>query len=108
MQHRLLKELQADKRFIVCLSDKNLGPCIIKREAYIKKAFDDHLGNTDTYQRLPQAEATERMNTTETELKALVKEHSDKLTTAEQVYFERSHKKAHRIPLFYLTFKVHK
>jgi hypothetical protein len=34
-QRRRSKAIKADQRFIVCLTDKNLGPAILERNIYI-------------------------------------------------------------------------
>ena len=108
LQHRLMKELKDDTRFIVCLTDKNLGPCIIERMRYIERAHNDHLGDTTTYQRLTKDDAIAFERQTKSTLKQLVEQHKDDLTAAELTYFARSLKLEHRRPQFYLTFKVHK
>ena len=46
-QRHAWKKIVEDRRFIVCLSDKNLGPVIIERITYMKRVWDDHLSNAD-------------------------------------------------------------
>jgi hypothetical protein len=97
-----------DTRFIICLTDKNLGPAIIERDVYIRMALTEHLRNGNAYRRLSQEEASRLVTTTENELKQLITEHAHCLSKAEHTYFERSYNQQHRIPKFYLTMKVHK
>jgi hypothetical protein len=42
---------------MVIKTDKNLGPAIIDRKQYIERAFQDHLCNKETYQRLQPSAA---------------------------------------------------
>lgn len=117
-QHRLIRAIKADRRFIVCLTDKNLGPAILERAVYIRRAFQDHLGNANTYRALTSNDAEQLMEDTASRLKALIARHRSQLPYHELTYFERSFghsrgqaigtKPQHRTPLFYLTLKVHK
>ena len=47
-EHRL----KENDTYIVVEADKNVGPCIIEREEYIKRAILDHLGNERNYKRI--------------------------------------------------------
>ena len=105
MQHRLLQELKANTQFIVCLSDKNLSPCIIECRHYIEWVHHNHLSNTSTYQCLTKEEATNTINVTIVELKWLIKDHKKDLSQAEQTYFECSYKLAHHLLQCYITWK---
>jgi hypothetical protein len=104
----MIKLLRDDMRFIICLTDKNLGPAIIERDVYIRMALTEHLQNGNAYRRLSPEEASRLVSKTETELKQLITEHAHCLSKAEHTYFERSYNLGHRIPKFYLTMKVHK
>lgn len=107
-QHEMIRKLKADRRFIVCLTDKNLGPAIIEREAYFDRIFADHLSDNTSYRRLTPAAATEAVEATRRSLIRTYNANQGHLTAAERTYFERSHKQQHRLPQFYVTFKVHK
>ena len=107
-QYAVLHAIRSDQRFIICLTDKNLGPAIIECNEYIKRVFADHLDDASTYQRLTTAQATDMLEATQTRFKHLLHQHKDLLSPAEQVYFQRSLQCEHRIPQFYLTLKVHK
>ena len=63
-QHKLMKLLQSDDRFIVCQTDKNLGPAILERDAYIKLTLKDHLSGRSTYQLLSKEESATILTTT--------------------------------------------
>ena len=50
----LLQFLKNNDHYIVIQGDKNLGPCILERELYIFKAFEEHLGNERNYKPLSE------------------------------------------------------
>jgi hypothetical protein len=104
----MIKLLRDNTRFIICLTDKNLGPAIIEREVYRQMALTAHLQNGDAYRQLSPKEASTLVSKTETELKQLITEYAHCLSKAEHTYFEQSYNLGHRIPRFYLMMKVHK
>ena len=53
----LIKDVTSNKQFIVLMTDKNLGPAIIKREQYICAVLAEHLLVNQTYQRLSKHKA---------------------------------------------------
>jgi hypothetical protein len=58
-QTTILHQLKNNPDFIVMPSDKNLGPAVMNRDAYIEKVLTEHL-LTDSYEFLP-AEKAEQM-----------------------------------------------
>jgi hypothetical protein len=111
LQHRQIQTIRNDPRFVVCLTDKNLGPAILERRQYILRAYKDHLGQHDTYKRLTKTEAQDLLASTSSSLRFAYRTHRDDLPQAERTYFERGLKKSHteyRVPQFYITPKVHK
>jgi hypothetical protein len=108
-QHQLMKLLQSDDRFIICQTDKNLGPAVVERDAYIRLTLKDHLSDNTTYQLLSTEERDTILSSTRQRYVRLLAHHSNSLRTAEKTYFERSMKRHdYRTPLFYITMKVHK
>jgi hypothetical protein len=77
------------------------------REAYINKILTEHLSTQD-YLKLTQQEAIYKLQQIKERLKKLLTDNKDKLTQPEIIYFDRSLKYQHRIPLFYGLPKVHK
>jgi len=86
-QHKLMKLLQSDDRFIVCQTDKNLGPEILESDAYIKLTLKDHQSDRSTYQLLSREESATILITTRRRF-----QHRNSLSSAEKTYFERSMK----------------
>jgi hypothetical protein len=108
-QHQLMKLLQSDDRFIVCQTDKNLGPAVIERDAYIRLTLKDYLSDKTTYQLLSTEERDTILCTTRQRYIQMLANHRKSLRKAEKTYFERSMKlHDYRTPLFYITMKVHK
>ena len=58
VHHNTLRYLRQQKDFIIAHCDKNLGPAIIERDAYIRLAFRDHLQDNTTYRRLSPENAS--------------------------------------------------
>jgi hypothetical protein len=108
LQIKCLKTFVSDRRFMICLSDKNLGPVIMERSTYFKHCLADHLLCKDTYVQLTEEEATKQVQRTRTMLLQLRLNHRNDLTEAENAYFRRNANLKHRLPQFYITIKVHK
>lgn len=107
-QYRILKQIRQDKRFIVVLTDKNLGPAIMERADYIERALKDHLLNTKVYSRLSHDDACKAIKACNKEVEELIDSYGSQLSKAEQTYFERLFQQKHRISQFYISLKVHK
>ena len=60
-QRSILAILRQKKDFVVFPADKNLGPCILEREAYIQRALTDHLLDITTYRCLSKNEANDKI-----------------------------------------------
>lgn len=106
-QYNCMLNVKNDPRFIVCTTDKNLGPAIIERPVYIEHCLK-HLNQKDTYTQLTELEATQKISQARRLLESLREFHQLSLSKAERTYFSRSLQEKVRIPLFYITFKVHK
>ena len=106
-QQNLMKTLQKNDEFIITPADKNLGPCILEREIYVKKALDEHLLDKKTYRKLTQEEANHFISSASNRIK-IITNRSTKMRPAEKKYIFRSIALATRFAQFYLTIKVHK
>ena len=67
-QREAWKTIVSDRRFIIMMSDKNLGPVIMERDTYMSRVMSDHLGNPEVYTRLKAEEAIARMKTARQDL----------------------------------------
>jgi hypothetical protein len=106
-QTTILHQLKNNPDFIVMPSDKNLGPAIMNRDAYIEKVLTEHL-LTDSYEFLPTEKAVQMLRNNRNHLQQLYRSNKHHLKKAEQEYFERSFTDRHRTPLFYIIPKVQK
>ncbi len=88
LQYTCLKKIKNDKRFIICLSDKNLGPVIMERDTYFKHCLEDHLYCRTTYRQLTEEEATQRVSLTRRILNQLRLDHHKDLSDSENKYFQ--------------------
>ena len=53
----LLNQFKKCDTYIVIEADKNLGVCILEREYYIKRAIEEHLGNSSVYKIISKTDA---------------------------------------------------
>jgi hypothetical protein len=52
-----LKQIKIEKKFMVVVTGKNLGPAILETPLYITRVLDDHLLNKTNYQELTKLKA---------------------------------------------------
>jgi hypothetical protein len=104
----LLQKLRADKQFIVFPSDKNLGPCILEYEAYIKRVFVDHLLDATTYEQLQEDEAKAAVDSTYNQIDNFIINHGKNIEYADRTFIDRSALVDDPFAYFYITAKVHK
>jgi hypothetical protein len=107
-QRTILASLRKHKQFIIFPADKNLGPCIIERENYIKRALNDHLLDTNTYQQYNKRDALELMERLSTSLESFISKYKNHLRKADISFLERTREIKDPFPKFYITAKVHK
>ena len=104
-----LENIREDRRFIVCLSDKNLGPVIIERRTYMQRVWDDHLSNAGVYERLDPTIARARINRVRATLEALMEANAAFMTPGVRKYFQRARRKrGYCVPCFYILMKIKK
>jgi hypothetical protein len=107
-QRHILSTLRSTNEFVVFQADKNLGPCIIERQQYIRRCIDDHLNDTTTYRRLGKDEAETLITQTKFLVLALIEDLSNYLPKDEHKYLLRSTTVEDPFPKFYITAKIHK
>jgi hypothetical protein len=88
-QNTILHQLKNNPDFIIMPSDKNLGPAIMNRDAYIDKVLTEHL-LTDSYEFIPTETAEKKLKDNRNYLLHLYRSHKNSLKKAVQDYFERS------------------
>jgi hypothetical protein len=86
-----------------------LGPAIIERDTYIKRALNDHLLDSTAYQFLSPSQATRYFNDLSKKISDWLHKHK-KILTPQEKKFIRHHcfKQDTTFPVFYLLAKVHK
>jgi hypothetical protein len=108
-QRRALLSLQNNDDLLIVQCDKNLGPAVIEKTAYIEMAFRDHLSDGNTYMQLAHVDIIQEERRLRYLLGAWLKKHHACLSKSERKFLK------HHIqcctepfPTFYLTMKVHK
>jgi hypothetical protein len=107
LQSYALRHLNLNQKIIIKPTDKNLGPAAMDMDHYILQVLKEHLLTND-YTQLSKDSARHKMETIQINLKELINQNQHQLNKAELVYFQRSLKLPHRIPIFYGLPKVHK
>lgn len=80
-QSHLLDTFSSSTEFIVFPSDKNLGPAILERDEYIRRAMQDHLLDRSTYQQLTESEAKTKLHQTKLQVLKFLKRYGTPLST---------------------------
>jgi hypothetical protein len=107
-QRRILAEFRTVKQHIVMNADKNLGPCVIERDQYIKRALNDHLLDTDTYKQLTSSQASHRIENLKQKLTNLIEYYKNKINPTDVKYLKQTMEVKDPYAKFYITAKVHK
>lgn len=110
IQRRGLKFLQRNPEYLVVQCDKNLGPCVLDLDRYVKYAFRDHLSDGATYQRLNDQETRVAQAAIDHALQAWLTKHKNDLTPSSLKFLRRKATATSDagLPCFYLTMKIHK
>ena len=54
---KMLSQIKKEQKFVVIVTNKNLGPAIMKIDYYIQRCLTDHLKQTNTYKELSEMDA---------------------------------------------------
>ena len=105
-----LRALQKRDDLMIVQCDKNLGPAVIEKAAYIQTAFRDHLNDTKTYKVLTPFQAQMRLGQLALALQKWIAKYADKVNSHCKKYMtEKLETNEHdRLSYLYLTMKVHK
>lgn len=108
LQRVSLLNIKNNNNYIVFKADKNLGPAIVERDIYIKKAFDEHLSNNLIYRELNQLQALNRVKTITLILNNFIKQFFTN-KNSDKIYLERVIANVvDPFSYFYMLAKVHK
>jgi hypothetical protein len=108
-QRHALQLLREQKDFLVVHCDKNLGPAIIERDAYLRLALDDHLQDRDTYKYLGPNAVADHKARIKNEFAAWFKRHKKVLSKSERLFLMTHTAECTDFwPYFYLLMKVQK
>lgn len=111
LQWELIQSLRKNDEYIVVEGDKNLGPCILERDHYIKRGCLDHLGNSTNYRELSMNEAMLQMRKLSYWMDGWIMKYMRKkqLPLHERVFLIRSKREnPDQFARFRMTAKVHK
>ena len=108
-QRSALRTLMESKKLLVARTDKNLGPAILERDVYVRRAFDDHLSDASTYRSLTPTQASNQLTAVRRLLNGFIARHFPDRNCPDRKYLLRSIAQV-RDPFayFYLILKIHK
>ena len=107
-QNKALITLAQDTDLIVFKTDKNLGPAIVERSVYIRRALDDHLLDITTYRRLTETQATQRTTAIRKILRNFASRHFAPKSDARKFLDRSLAAVTDDFSYFYILAKVHK
>lgn len=107
-QRAILRSLRTSNTHLVLPTDKNLGLAILEREMYIKRCYQDHLLDTDTYKQLTPDEATASLGQLKQNIEHFIKTFHKKIKQSDQTFLTRSLETDDPLSYFYVIAKVHK
>jgi hypothetical protein len=108
LQRTTLSHLRQNHNLVIFPSDKNLGPAIIDRQTYIKRAFSEHLSDTSTYRQLTPQVADNRIKAIRKIITNFINSHFKK-GNPDRTYLQRTLDNCtDPFAYFYLLAKVHK
>ena len=111
-QRRALEWAQTQDDFVICLSDKNLGFCIMEKTQYIRRARA-LLSDVNSYTKLDQVDADARIALVTLEIQQWIQNFKHVLLKSELKFLRRHHRAVtgpdgDPYATFYLLAKIHK
>jgi hypothetical protein len=110
-QRHLLQFFRHSEHFVILRTDKNLGPAIIERDVYIRRAFSDHLSDSTTYRKLTEVQKDGRLNAVRRMITNFIHraENANLLPPSDITFLKRSLQHcADPLAQFYILAKIHK
>jgi hypothetical protein len=104
----LIQNFRADKLFTIFPLDKNLGPCILEYEDYIKCVFVYHLLDTYRYGQHQEDEAKAAVDSTYNKIDKFTIRHGKRIAQEDHIYNDWSTQVEDPFAYFYITAKVQK
>ena len=108
-QRHLLTTFKESDTYIVIEADKNLGPCILERDDYIRRCIEEHLGDAKTYKIVSNARAGTIQSMLSREFGAWLGKYAYQVPKHERVYLRTARQKhPQKLARFRGTVKIHK
>ena len=94
---------------LVVQCDKNLGPAVIEKAEYIRRVYDEHISDTNTYKAVLRNDPLYYAKGIRRILRRWIKKHQ-KAVNKQDLRYIRKHLRDNEdpFPVMYLTMKVHK
>ena len=108
LQTAALCDLTNSLDIIVFKTDKNLGPAVVERSVYIRRALDDHLLDTNTYRYLSEQQAVRRTSTVRKIIENFARDNFPAKGWEQKFLLRSLTAVTDPFAYFYITAKVHK
>jgi hypothetical protein len=89
-QQYLLYTLRHSQDFNVLPTDKNLGPALLERETYIRRAYDDHLFDDSTYKQFTKTNVKLAISSVSSSIQEFLETYSSSLSDRDAQFIQRS------------------
>ncbi len=108
LQRTTLSYIRQNNNLVIFPTDKNLGPAIIDRPTYIKRALSEHLSDKTTYRQLTPSGASNRIKAVRRMITKFIETHFEK-GNPDRTFLQRTFDNCKDpYAYFYLLAKVHK
>jgi hypothetical protein len=107
-QQYLLYTLRHSQDFIVLPTDKNLGPALLERETYIRRAYNDHLFDDSTYKQFTKTNVELAISSVSSSIQEFLETYSSSLSDRDAQFIQRSLTVEEPLCEFYILAKIHK
>ena len=109
LQENILYYFRNHPEYIILLTDKNLGPCVMNRADYIKQVLLQHLSDASSYERISEDVAREYIRESMNEFFDFIKQPGCHVPKSDFKYLKDGcNEYEHGILIFYCLPKVHK
>lgn len=90
MQVTSMVNLRNNENIIILKADKNLGPAILERDVYIRRALDDHLLDKTSYRQMSETTTDNHIKATKNILSNFIDKYFPDKKHPDRIFLEHS------------------
>ena len=107
-QYQLLLYFKESNKYIIIEADKNLGVCILEREYYIRRAIEEHLGDSKVYKIITIQEANTIQYKLSFEFSEWLGKYANTVPEYERYYLRTARERCTKLARCRMSCKPHK